>query len=66
MTTTEGPPSEYVGVMEVAAALKKRYHVARDLMLTGKIGEAKYEQRHLVVPRKALAAYIAAHAKEKH
>ena len=67
MTTTPAveAPSEYVGVMEVAQILKKRYHVARDLMLTGKIGESRYENRKLVVTRKALTAYIAAQAKEK-
>jgi hypothetical protein len=47
-----------LGVTAVAVRLRKRYHKARDLMLTGQLGEAAYdEKRRLTVPVAGVAAY---------
>jgi hypothetical protein len=58
MTAPAETPSEDVGVMEVAIALKVRYAKARDLMLQGKIGTPHYRERKLHVSRKALETYL--------
>lgn len=46
-----------MNVMQVAARLRKRYQAARDLMLTGKLGEAIYEGRSLFVESEAVERY---------
>ncbi len=49
--------SDHVSVMDVATRLRKRYQAARDLMLSGKLGEPRYERKKLQVPRASFEAY---------
>ena len=44
-------------VTQVALRLRKRYHKARDLMLTGKLGKPEYQGRTLTVPESGVRAY---------
>lgn len=43
------PIVDPIGVMEVAKILQCRYQKARDLMLSGKLGQSHYEGRTLTV-----------------
>jgi hypothetical protein len=54
-----------LGVMEVAHRLKVRYQKARDLMLTGKLGDTSYESGHLQITESGIAIYEAARKKRR-
>lgn len=45
-------------VTQVAMKLKVRYHRARDLMLSGQLGETKHDGRHLCITEAGLQQYL--------
>lgn len=60
-TETKAPTNNRSGritVMEAARRLKVRYQKARDLMLTGKLGETQYEGRRLTCSEAGLQEYV--------
>lgn len=56
----DSPKAEVVRltVTEVARRLQLRYHRARDLMLSGKLGTTAMQGRHLTVLETNLATYL--------
>ena len=50
-------PERRLGVMGVARRLRVRYQKARDLMLTGQLGETLQDERHMTVPESGVVAY---------
>lgn len=57
LSAARAVPDGWLTVMKVAIRLGKRYHKARDLMLSGKLGEPRYDGRTLLVPEAGVAAY---------
>lgn len=57
MNAATKPQSDRLTVTDVAIRLKKRYHKARDLMLSGKLGKVEYNGRTMTVPLAGVIRY---------
>lgn len=65
MSPTASVPAKRLSIMQVAHRLKVVYRRARDLILTGKLGESSYENGHLTVSEAGVEAYDAARKSKK-
>lgn len=58
MSTPTTAAATRLSVMDVAKRLRVRYQKARDLMLTGKLGETQYDGHRLTATESGVQNYL--------